>query len=373
MMRFVLVACALVVFAVGTTACVDPLNPDVDRPPDVLVVDGLVANGPGPHAVRLSFAGAFEQSLDGAQLGVPGADVTIEDDAGTTVQLVQPNPDLDPALYETREGELIGEVGRTYVLRITLPDGRSFTSRPEPMPQGADIDSLYTEATTDGTGSLRTIVVFDDPPEPGNAYRWSMDGTYGFARRVRGFCGQGVIDVCFARDQATTYGTKVEEDRLFNGSTVTYEIRRFQNKGGRLLIPYSLRVEQRSLSPGAYAFWNTVRTQLENNGSTFSNPPARIEGNVRNDDDPRDVALGYFGASYVSSATHCINPSEYESYQRTLECDGTGDCQPPCVRSCRDLVDQSTTFEPDDRKEICGRYENVDGLPLLPGIPIPPR
>lgn len=372
-MRSLLAVCALLVFVVGTTACIDPLDPDVDKPPGVIVVDGLVTNGPGPHTVRLSSAGAFEQSLDGAQRGIPGAEVTIEDDAGTTARLVQPSPNLDPAFYQTRAGELVGEVGRTYVLRISLPDGRTFTSRPEPMPPGADVDTIYTEATTDGTGSLRTVVVFDDPPEPGNAYRWSMDGTYGFPRRVARYCPMTLIDICFAPDQAVAYGTKVENDRLFNGSTVTYEIRRFQNKGGRLLIPYSLRVEQRSLSQGAYAFWDAVRKQIESNGSTFSNPPARIEGNVRNDDDPEDVALGYFGASYVSSATHCIDPIDYESYERALRCDSAGDCLPSCASECQNIVDPSTTFEPEDRKEICGRFENADGLPYMLGIPVPPR
>lgn len=349
---------SLLGFAVAT-GCIDPLNPDLDESPRTLVVDGLVTDGPGPHEVRLSRAGRFEQSLEGIDRPVEGAEVYVRDDAGTEVRLIERQPQMNPGTYTTAEGDLVGTVGRSYTLRVTLPDGSTYTSAPEQMRPVPEIDTLVVRPSDQFDGGLEAFVGFQESEEPGQYYRWDSESVAAFGILVSGFCQPPnlVGDVCFFRDNKVSGIVNVTDDQLINGQSVLRPVRTFRPESEDLKLAYAMRVQQQSLTPEAYAFWNAIRKQIENNGTTFSNPPARIEGNVRNPDDPTDVALGYFQVSAISVATRCIEPQDFPSFVRNPSV--------PCS-TCRGQRAEGTTVEPDARTEICPALEDGPEGPTEP-------
>lgn len=350
MMRSLLPVLIVSLVSLGiTTGCIDPLSPDLEESPAPLVVDGLLTDGPGPHEVQLSRAGAFEQSLSGIDFPVPDAEVIIEDDAGNQVRLNERQ--RDSGIYVTDEGALIGTVGRTYTLRITLPDGSTYTSTPEQMRPVPRLDTLIVRPTEEPEGSLKVLAGFTEPEESGQFYRWSLNSVAGFGIDVIPNCSGSdrESDICFFRDTRTTGFANVTNDQLINGKSVLRPIRTFESESPSLNVPHAMRVQQQSLTPEAYTFWNAIREQIDNNGTTFSNPPSRIEGNVRNPDDPTDVALGFFQVSAVSLATRCIDPEDYPSYVR--------DRSLPCS-TCTGERLEASTVEPEDRTEVCPTLES---------------
>jgi hypothetical protein len=299
-MRFALTACALVVVAIGTAACVDPVSPDVSRS-DRIVVDGLVTDGPGPHTVELRRAAAYEQSLDAIEYGITGAQVIIRDDTGGEVRL---GTTIKPGRYRTKKGELVGRPGRTYTLHVELPDGRRFRSTPETMPVSPGIRDLQAVG---GSSGITVFVSTTDSAGVSNLFRWKLDNAFALPA-MRG--SQWYVDRSAASKIA------VGNDVLYDGGTIRNELFSIPQSSSKLIKSYSVIVRQRSLTRNGYDFWKTVRQQKENQGTTFSNPPSRIPGNVANVDAPLDVAAGIFEVSSTAVAKLCIDPRDYPAFRR---------------------------------------------------------
>lgn len=111
-------------------SCKDVYNPELkESDTQILIVEGYLNNGPGPHKVKLSYAQPF---ADEEQL-IPALceSMYISDDSGNKVWL-----DYDGlGWYTTRQGEYIGVPGNTYQLYIRFDDGTEYESTPETMPQ----------------------------------------------------------------------------------------------------------------------------------------------------------------------------------------------------------------------------------------------
>ena len=287
-----------------TVRCVDPVDPDVERQL-VPTVDGVVTSGPGPHVVKLRRSGAFEQSRDAIQEPLTGADVTITTGSGTTVVLREPRPEREPGTYETRPGELVGTPGETYQLAFTLPDGRGYRSTPQRMLPTPDLDSLLFDV--DETGSLVTEASVTDPDTTGNLYRWDLEGTWYYTSDV---------GPCYLVDQNVLSTLTLQDDRLVNGNDFQQIVRAFPTEDERLTFQYAMDVQMEALTPEVFRFWKTVRSQVENDGTTFSSPPSRIPGNVTRVDDPTDEALGLFYAVDRKERQRCIGRDEFPEYDR---------------------------------------------------------
>lgn len=287
-----------------TVSCVDPVDPDVDRR-QVPVVDGVVTNGPGPHVVKLRLSGAFEQSTDAIQEPLTGAEVTITTGSGTTAVLREPRPEREPGTYETRPGELTGTPGETYRLEFTLADGRRYRSTPQRMLPTPDLDSLLFSVNE--TGALVTEASVTDPDTTGNLYRWDLEGTWYYTSEA---------GPCYLVDQNVLSSLTLQSDRLVNGNQFQQIIRAFPTEDERLTFQYAMDVRMEAVTPEVFRFWKTIRSQVENDGTTFSNPPSRIPGNVARVDDSTDEALGLFYAVDRKVKQRCIGRTEFPEYDR---------------------------------------------------------
>ncbi|UFH53144.1 DUF4249 domain-containing protein [Spirosoma sp. KNUC1025] len=296
----------------STWSCIEPVDLPIRQTERRLVVDGLITDEEPPYVIKLTYSGNLSRSLlIPDELAINGAVATIEDNFGNRAQLMQ-DP-LTPAYYWMRDNRLRGVPGRAYTLRVTLPDGSRYVSRPEVLATVAPIERLYGEYQPSDPNTVlfnRFLVRIDthDPPSPGNFYRWQalsympvwlgVNDPQGYYDRSRG-AGDG--------SYAPFYGTltNVLSDQLINGNFIQ----------GQLVLapplvalgPQFVEVRQYSLSREAYQYWVLYEQQLSRTGTIFDPQPASIEGNVRAEADTSKLALGYFGASAVSRQRIVMN------------------------------------------------------------------
>jgi hypothetical protein len=285
----------------GIFSCVDEVQLPSRSVASRLVVEGLITNEKPPYAVKLTYTGVYNSLIfDQTEIPVHGATVTISEIGGASVTLDQ-DP-VTPAFYWTKDSTFQGKVGKSYQLRVQLPDGYMYVSEPELLKYVPPIDQLYAEfrgrPDTDFFNPDHYDVLLDtkDPPEPGNYYRWSG---FGYIPRIS--TGEPVgMSVCCKWCWIPAYGsvTDVLSDVLVNGNKISrkpvfsspiYYVGR-----------HYIEISQYSLTKAAYQFWIKFEEQRKRSGSLFDPLPATVEGNLHREDDPTVRALGYFGSSAVN-------------------------------------------------------------------------
>ncbi|MEO0557033.1 MAG: DUF4249 domain-containing protein [Bacteroidota bacterium] len=261
---------SLALAALALTGCEDVIVVDLDDglPPRV-VVEGGVVHSATVQTVRLTttsdyFAGAEPPP-------VQGATVTISDDLGTRVSLVE----ATPGLYRTEA--LATSIGRTYTLDIEA-DGVRYRAT-ETLREVAEIDSLYLifqeGQGPDAEDGFRVRLDFRDPAGAGDGYRWQtfVDGDSRLPEQVR------------------RIPTLISDDDLFDGQTVTgYS----PNPEVAFQPGETVVVRQSSATPQALAFFDLLLQQAAGSPGAFDVPPADIRGNVGNLSDLSRPAYGYF-------------------------------------------------------------------------------
>lgn len=289
------------------TACVEEVDFQPGRVPDVLVVDGRITTDKGPHKVRLSRVASYY----GRQAGDPvsEATVTLLDDQGLRWDYKESA--RQPGLYLL--ADMQGEIGRSYRLDIHLADDRIYRSQPELLLPVPNVDSLsyYTnfEQFQEVSGTIQekwfiNLLVHTtlEPLAQGPYLRWEVETVHNFVELTP------VPN--FGRDSFVCYIHETldpQQLRLFDGSgaTVIQPISRFLGRK-RITWIFEFRhyfnVYQSSLTERAYRYWSQVDKIANQTGTIFDPPAAAIRGNVYNSIDPDEIVLGYFGASAIDTA-----------------------------------------------------------------------
>lgn len=271
---------ALVLLSVWMlSACEDKIELDLPDGEVLLVVEGWISNEPGPYHVRLTYTQPYFD--DTTPPVAPGAVVFLRDDEGLQVLLEE----TSPGIYTYLDS---GEVGRSYYLQITTPDGSQYQSQPELLREPVPILDIRWEVDPDGPSDFleqeeeQIYGVLIDTFEPagrGDNYRWR---TY-----VNGFFKNDPFDIFVTNDDfvdgSPVLGFSPVNDLFFEGDTVT--------------------IVQERISRAALNFLQLVQSQTAFVGGPFDTPPAPIRGNVWNTSDPQRNALGFFGAVGRDRAT----------------------------------------------------------------------
>lgn len=293
-------------FVIFLTACEQEVEVPLRRVTPRLVVEGSITTDPPPYAVRLMYSGQFTHTnAISGELYINDAAIILSDDAGGSTSFTR----TSNGFYESTDMDFRGETGKTYQLTITLSDGNTFQSKPEtifPVPAidslSVEVDPMYTARTP--TGFL-VYANTNDPATPGNYYRWTAESM--LPRKATGeSCGFYCKIGEYCRQLHRSSGINVLSDQSLNGKSILHHwVHRSPIYWfGR----HYIEVKQLSLSREAFVFWQKVDEQTARTGSIFDPLPAPLEGNIYNVHRPDELALGYFGASAVSSKRIIIVP-----------------------------------------------------------------
>ncbi len=264
-------------------ACERVITVDIQKVPGKYVVEAVI-NDDSTCWVRFSQTSAFSDTLN--LMGVSKANITMTEEGGRTVVLTETAGGR--GIYRAR---FSGRPGHTYHLKVEYDapaanghtGGRQLFTATSTMPEKVMLDSLFvTERVFLGQKRLIGTVRFDDPPAPGNAYRY--------------------IQYVDGSEEATVF---VVKDDLFNGRTVTDELLIF-NDEYTLRKCDQLRVVLQCIEQPVYLFWYSLNQSSLGSSQSASpdNPASNIKGG----------ALGYFSAHTVSARNIAIFPDSTCSY-----------------------------------------------------------
>lgn len=282
------------------TGCIVQFTPETEEEKELLVVEGLITDQPGPNTIKLSKSLPFGKKSEAKPLS--GCLVSLKDDIGN----FYPLPEKEAGTYITDSSGFRGQAGRSYTLRIVTNNGdrnvnyESFPVEMKPVPQ---IDTLYYEKTVIKEGfenyfGIDGCNIYLDTHDPENRckyYRWDFNETW--VLRLL-FPVENIK--CWVNDTSKEINFKstaaFDEDRIIR-HPITY----ISNITDRLKTKYSISVNQYSLNEDEYVYWEMLYNITDQAGGLYDVIPASVPSNVICIDNPGERVLGYFSVSARSS------------------------------------------------------------------------
>ncbi len=273
----------LLAAAFAFTACEDKVDLDLPEGEKFLVVEGFLTSDDRPHNINLTYTSPYFDSSPPPRAA--DAIVIIRTDEGeeTTLQ------ELNPGQYVYPEG---GIVGVSYQLEITLADGSRYLSPFELMRDIPPIVAIRSRVSPNLPGETfmedpdQKYEVLIDAFEPaglGDYYRWRSI--------VNGVPRNEPFDIAIASDEFVDGNPILNFDPTFD----------------LYFLNDTVTIIQERISRGLYEFLFVLQQQTAFVGGPFDTPPAPIEGNVKNLNDPERDALGYFAVVARDWATEIVS------------------------------------------------------------------
>lgn len=262
-------------FAAVFSSCEKDITVDLPQPDEQLVIEGYIEPGQPPYVLISKTAPYFsafdENSL--LQYVVKNAKVTVqcvEDNVTDTLYQVL----ADTGYFYVSFG-MLGQIGKTYNLRVVTEDGKVATATTR-IEQPIPLDSIWFKIQ-EGKDSLGFVWAhLTDPDTLGNNYRW-------FAKRI----GK---DSSFIAPIGSVF-----EDKFINGKSFDFAY----NRGS---VPNSTAADDTSevengffktgdvivvkfctISNASFKFWRSAETQSSNIGNPFASITplvSNIEGGI---------------------------------------------------------------------------------------------
>lgn len=252
------------------TSCEKEINIDLPAAEQKIVVDGGIFVGE-PAEVTLTWSAGYFDPVDSASLAnyvIQNAVVTVSD--GTNTDTLHITLDMNKPIPIVWKGlNVIGQVGRTYVLTV-VADGKTVTSSttiPTPVP----LDSVWFKPEIDGDSLGFAWAHLTDPAGTGNGYRW-------FTKRLN-------VDPAFLAPFGSTF-----DDKFIEGTSFDFAYNRpappnstapddNDNRRGYFVTGDTIVVEFCSIGTAEVDFFRTYEVEVSNNGNPFASPGV-IQSNV---------------------------------------------------------------------------------------------
>ncbi|MGC1390643.1 MAG: DUF4249 domain-containing protein [Bacteroidales bacterium] len=280
--------------------CISQFIPKTSEDKQLLVVEGLITDQPGPNTIKLSRS--LPLGTRGSTNPVKGCTVSISDDNGQTYFLSE----TDPGTYVTDGSQFQGSIGRFYTLHINTNNSvnnHTYESIPVELKPVSPIDSVYYEKVTiqAGTGTsaaeegAQIYLNTQDPSSQCKYFRWEFTETWEF---ILPYAVPNKI--CWISANSNMINIKntsaISEDKI-----VRYPLNFVSNLTDRLKVKYSILVDQYSLSEDEYNYWDKLQNMSQQVGSLYDIIPSSVSSNVYCLDNPGEKVLGYFSVSARSS------------------------------------------------------------------------
>jgi hypothetical protein len=299
--------------------CIDPYAPKLEGYESLLVVEGLVTDEYSSYTVKLS---RTIGSVDAFPEVISDASVSISDESGSSYFLIS----TGNGKYKTDSLQFRGIIGKTYVLHIETGDGSLYESEPYKMEPVAEIDNIYYGKDQDLGGNGTVIneglrIYLDSKGGGGNKYyRWDFEETWKFKvpnPKKYDYVNETILlpvpdvkEYCYKVMQSNDiliYSVYEGHSEQISSQPIFFID---PKKSDRLLIHYSILVNQYSISSKEYDFWYNMKQINEKGGDIFALQPFPVVSNVHNIRNSAERVLGYFQVSAVKQKRIFIPFSE---------------------------------------------------------------
>jgi hypothetical protein len=291
-------------------ACISPYDIDTSSKGGQLIINGRITNLKEQQPIRIQIT-----STSGFRPLVSNAKVTLIEDLSKIYELTEDSPG---SYYFPKS--VAGIPGHSYQLKIALTGGRTFLSKPEIMPvangtgkttyQIIQKEAINTEGTITKTPTLR--LVSDVTLEMSGLYmRWDISETYYLSPSNFPDPFNTIPPSCYVTN---TIGA--QDFTLLNAAN-SKSTRINQLEIGERIIDNSFAerhvfsIYQTSTTLESFEYWRKIKLLLSQAGSIFDTPPAPIHGNISNEIDSNDIALGFFEAANVTVNRFRVFPYDF--------------------------------------------------------------
>ncbi|TAE41578.1 MAG: DUF4249 domain-containing protein [Runella slithyformis] len=285
----------ILALAVGfLSSCEDVVPIDVTPGPTQLVIDGWLTDQPGPQQIKLTNSAAYFENSPAKP--VLGATVTVADEKGRIFEFKDLKNNGVYVWNPASVRDTLARRGLRYGLQIK-------TGTEEYVAQTAfnrvpKIDSITYFSEKPAVAPQK------GPKEGFRAEFWSRDPTgRGDCYWIKAFKNNKYFNR--TENIAVAYDGAFSQGSASDGLIFILPIRRSINPE-LWAEKDTVRVELHAVPLEAYYFLQQVQQEGGNQG-LFATPPANILTNVLNRDAKGRKALGFFGASSVSSFTTIID------------------------------------------------------------------
>lgn len=299
----------LIILLLAINSCIEPFVLENNSYDQLLVVDGNINNGPGPYVIKLSTSASIDRISVNP---LNGCLVEIIDNEENRFVLTE----TKNGQYETDSNDLRGEVGKSYQLKISTLEGKTYQSGFETIQKPIEIDSVYAEYSEQAefnTPFLRYGYQFYidavTPQNDTNFIVWQLTSTYKFHADYRIFFYYDGSLKPFPNIDSLYYCYKTEripEIFTHNSKNLTSnEIKRkklhFEDTRTKALtMNYSLLVNQMVVDERAHDYWKSLAEINQSQGAVFAQQPYQVRGNISCTSDTTEDVLGYFMAAGLS-------------------------------------------------------------------------
>lgn len=333
-------------------ACLDEIELEIPKgQEDGLVIQGEIIKGT-PSTLRVQTSRIFNFDLS-TLTRTSGRAVKLFDDAGNELEIKKTATGVFSHIFSPDDPIQI-EFGRSYHIEVSTLDGRVFKSVPEklmPLPEGKP--TLDVERSTferlDQNNRLREFPALtfkvnasiEHPTLDQNLnLLWKAERTYQITDSA--FVFDFVPKTCY-----TTVQLDFDKIHVLDGQTVlASEIEGFPLSkvvyNFEFYEGYYYTIYQRSLTEGAFTYWDQTRQSIDRDGGLFETPAGRVPSNFVDVENPDEISVdiyGYFTAYAQDTARLYIEPQFfYTSPERY--CPRMPNESGPCpVSFCCDCLD----------------------------------
>jgi hypothetical protein len=311
-------------------SCKKVYNPDINPPPDVLVVDGLITNENSSYLIKLMRSSAFDGPSSEYNF-VNGAKVSIFDNLGNNYKVTESR--LGIGMYFTDSTELVGIPGRSYTLHIVTEDGNVYESSPQEMLSSASQDTVYPDfcnktalvPTTEGEYRKVTTAGMDlvtDINSNGDILpRFRFKSRLTIVSQTAS--GGGYVDyrnlddlVNLTEEKYTTTSLNIRSHII---CFVPTEYIVPQTENGKIVSGYVshrvITISRYRLNNEIYQYYKNMNLLLSAQGRIFDPIATQFKGNITCINNPQKLALGIFEASPVKTSVYTNMPGQKNIYQ----------------------------------------------------------
>jgi hypothetical protein len=306
------------------SACQDVMDPNIDKMPVSLVVEGKISTRQGGNKISISTTKSFNESFYISW--VTGLEVYVIDNNGLRIDFLETTENGE---YVTDSNpSSLAKTGNSYTLYIKSKDGTTYQSTPQIVTECSETDLVHLENSVE---TILTENTYGDILELKNNGSLIYANTSGilpeknyYLFRSFGYIeNRAIVSVPNTSDitiyqhmqipfkylsfistgNADEFSDKsIRKNKLvFVPEDVYLNFEPVIPPKGKILYRYFdgfiIATEQLSLNEEAYNFWEQLKRQLNASNKIFDPMPTQISGNLRCTSDPEKKIYGIFFAT----------------------------------------------------------------------------
>ncbi|MEL6720985.1 MAG: DUF4249 family protein [Bacteroidota bacterium] len=300
-------------------SCLDEIDLDVPAGlEDSIVIRGELVKGE-PSTIVVYVSRVFNFDLT-SRTPFNARSVDLMDEEGNKMNIISTQDGVHRHTFSPADPVQVEE-GKKYSIRVSTFDGRTYESGFEeilPLPEKGKMRAISSGVTIlNDRGQQEELpavrFLLDTPVKmKGRAQNARLLFTPERTFKIT----DNLQTVCYVTGNTNINDLFVLDGTIFESDTVRDIPLSRALLSSDFFEGYYYTIYQKSISKGAFDYWNQTKQIIERTGNLFEAPAGRIESNIANREDEDDDVFGYFAAYAQDTLRLYVSPDQFGSEGR---------------------------------------------------------